>query len=196
MGLICLQVRLLYTEETIIAILLGVMLWILIATWRNVPISITHSVLGTLIGVAIAWSLYSGQNFLISMNWVNVGIIFLGLLISPLLGFVIAYLAQGAIDKLMKRYTKGLTQIESAEKILQPFVLIFAGLNAISRSGNDSGKVLGVVYTLLNGNQSLSTDSIYIILIVGGFYAVGQFIVGRRLMVSVGSSTGGQLRSK
>ena len=126
------------------------------------------------------------------MNWVNVGIIFLGLLISPLLGFVIAYLAQGAIDKLMKRYTKGLTQIESAEKILQPFVLIFAGLNAISRSGNDSGKVLGVVYTLLNGNQSLSTDSIYIILIVGGFYAVGQFIVGRRLMVSVGSSTGGQ----
>ena len=42
-----------YTEETIIAILLGVMLWILIATWRNVPISITHSVLGTLIGVAI-----------------------------------------------------------------------------------------------------------------------------------------------
>ena len=128
------------------------------------------------------------------MNWVNVGIIFLGLLISPLLGFVIAYLAQEAIDKLMKRYTKGLTQIESAEKILQPFVLIFAGLNAISRSGNDSGKVLGVVYTLLNGNQSLSTDSIYIILIVGGFYAVGQFIVGRQLMVSVGSSTGGQFR--
>ena len=184
-----------YTEQMMLAALLSVMAWILIATWANVPVSITHSVLGSLFGLMLVWSLIVGQSYIGSMNWVNVGIILLGLLLSPAIGYGIAYVSQFAINRVMMHYSKSLTQIERVENVLRPWVLIFAGLNALSRAGNDSGKVIGVAFNLLNTNSTSLNEPVLEIILIGFIYAVGLYFAGRRLIMSVGGTTGGQLRS-
>src|SRR5271157_3402088 len=184
-----------YTEQMMLAVLLGVMVWILIATWTNVPVSITHSVLGAIFGLTLAWSLVVGPSYLASMNWVNVGIILAGLLVSPAIGYGLAYVAQFAINRVMKRYSEGLTHIEQAEKKIRPWVLIFAALNAVSRAGNDSGKVIGVAFSLLNMSSASSNEQVIEIIFIGVIYAIGLYFAGRKLIISVGGSTGGQLRA-
>jgi PiT family inorganic phosphate transporter len=185
-----------YSEGMMLAVLLSIAVWILIATWTNVPISITHSVVGALIGLALAWSLVAGKPFVASMNWVKVGEVIAGLLISPLIGFCLAYATQFAINRIMKHVTasKGLTRIERAENVLRPWVIVFAALNALSRAGNDSGKVIGVAFSMLTTGPSAGTQGLAELLIIAFIYAAGLYFVGRRLVISVGSSTGGSLR--
>lgn len=185
---------LIYTENMMLAVLLGVMAWILLATWTNVPVSITHSVLGAIFGIALMWPIVTNQPYIASMNWGNVGIILFGLLLSPIFGYLIAYLTQFAINRAIRHYGKGLTLVERAENHLRLWVLLFAALNAISRSGNDSGKVIGAAFSLLGLSGSLSSQTVVTLLIIGVVYAFGLYFVGWRLVMSVGIATGEQLR--
>lgn len=74
----------------VLALLTSAMLWN-IGTWYfGIPVSSSHTLIGAIIGVGLVSSLFSGGGFGSGVNWAKAGEVGLSLLISPLLGFVLA----------------------------------------------------------------------------------------------------------
>ncbi|MBD8553363.1 inorganic phosphate transporter [Rhizobium sp. CFBP 8762] len=67
-----------------LAALLSSALWINLATWANVPVSTTHSIVGGVIGAGIA---ASGAD---TVNWASIAVIALGWVFTPLIGGALA----------------------------------------------------------------------------------------------------------
>ncbi len=68
------------------AALLGGSFWITIATWKELPISTTHSIVGGMVG----FGLVAGGPSVV--NWFKLGSVVVSWVISPILGGIIAYL--------------------------------------------------------------------------------------------------------
>ncbi|MBW1841849.1 MAG: inorganic phosphate transporter, partial [Deltaproteobacteria bacterium] len=66
--------------------LLAAALWVSFATWKSLPVSTTHSIVGAMIGYGIMAGGFS------VINWVKLAAVVASWIISPLFSIVIAYL--------------------------------------------------------------------------------------------------------
>ena len=107
-----------------LAVLLSTTTWLIIASQTGAPISTTHSVVGSIFGIAIVWSLFPGRSFAASRNWGKMLEIALGWVISPILGFLMALFFQWLLEKIMRK-TKANTGILRVEKIRESLYVYF-----------------------------------------------------------------------
>jgi len=75
--------------------LLAAAIWSTLATWKEMPISTTHSIIGALVGFGIVAGGFS------SINWGVVGSVAASWVISPVGGCILAYLVFRIIVKLI-----------------------------------------------------------------------------------------------
>lgn len=68
-----------------LAALLSAAMWISFATWRSLPVSTTHSIVGAMIGFGIIAGGFS------MVNWIQLGAIVSSWIISPVFSLVISY---------------------------------------------------------------------------------------------------------
>ena len=179
-----------YNSNMIFAILVGTSFWLLLASKTSVPISTTHSVVGSVFGISIVWSISTKQSFLFSINWLNMGTIALGWVISPLLGFFGAMGGQFIINRLLKNRNNSLLQVEKNETIFRYLIIFFACVNQFSRGGNDSGNAIGIFYGLVKSNEIENSLMTSLILIAGVAFALGLVLIGKNLIKTVGTTTG------
>src|SRR5210317_2261220 len=78
-----------------LAALLAAAVWLMIASSRGWPVSTTHSIVGALVGFAVAGI---GVN---AVHWVKIGQIAASWVISPALGGFLAYLLMVSIRRLI-----------------------------------------------------------------------------------------------
>jgi len=78
-----------------LAALLAAAIWLMIASWRGWPVSTTHSIVGALVGFAIAGI---GTD---AVHWNKVGMILASWVISPALGGFLAYMLMMSIRKFI-----------------------------------------------------------------------------------------------
>jgi PiT family inorganic phosphate transporter len=69
-----------------LAALLAAALWVSFATWKSLPVSTTHSIVGAMIGFGITAGGFS------VINWPNLGAVVLSWVISPVFAMVIGFL--------------------------------------------------------------------------------------------------------
>ena len=69
-----------------LAAMLAAALWVSYATWRSLPVSTTHSIVGAMIGFGITAGGFS------VINWGKLGAIVLSWIISPVLSLIIGYI--------------------------------------------------------------------------------------------------------
>lgn len=75
--------------------LLAASLWVSFATWKSLPVSTTHSIVGSMIGFGIMAGGFS------VIQWAKLGAVVLSWIISPLFSMVIAYVMLKIIFKLI-----------------------------------------------------------------------------------------------
>ena len=78
-----------------LAALLAAALWVSFATWKSLPVSTTHSIVGSMIGFGIiagGWSV---------INWLKLGAVVMSWIISPLFSLVISYAAFKIIVRMI-----------------------------------------------------------------------------------------------
>jgi len=75
--------------------LLAAALWVSFATWKSLPVSTTHSIVGAMIGFGIMAGGFS------VINWGKLGAVVLSWVISPVFAMVIAFLMFKAIVKFI-----------------------------------------------------------------------------------------------
>lgn len=78
-----------------LAALLAAAVWLMIASWRGWPVSTTHSIVGALVGFAVAGI---GVD---AVHWGKIGQIAASWVVSPALGGLIAYLLMMSIRKVI-----------------------------------------------------------------------------------------------
>lgn len=175
-----------YNVTMMLAVILSTSIWIIVASRTGAPISTTHSVVGAVFGIGIVWFITTPNSFFEAFNWLKIGEVFLGWFISPVLGFIGAYLVQVVVTKINENFSKGLHQIERYEKIYG-YLLIFAvGLTQLSRGGNDSANAIGIYFGLINSGDMVSELLPVLMLISGLSIALGLYFVGRNVIKSVG----------
>ena len=137
----------------VFALLIAAILWNLSTWWLGLPASSSHTMVGSIIGVGIANQLMSNHAGTAGVDWEQVTKVFRVLLISPLVGFGVAWLLMLLTKKLVK-YPALFTAPKGDEPppflIRALLVLTCTGVS-FGHGSNDGQKGMGLIMLILIG---------------------------------------------
>lgn len=173
----------------LIASILGAVVWNIV-TWKiGIPSSSTHALIGGLIGAA--WtangpnSILWGVSELFTGNHQLVGIVKVvaSLILSPLIGFIIAYVIQ-KISTLLLRNAKF-----SINGTINKLQWLVAAALAFSHGANDSQKITGLISLALISAGVVSSHAVPLLikLAVGLVMFLGTALGGWKIMKTLGN---------
>ena len=136
----------------ILALLLTAIIWNLGTWYLGIPCSSSHTLIGSIFGVSIAYMLLPGSHA-IALNWKKISDTGLSLLISPVFGFGLSFLLMLLLPRIIKN--KKLYK-EPEDKKAPPIwirsILIFTCMSvSYSHGSNDGQKGVGLIMIILIG---------------------------------------------
>jgi PiT family inorganic phosphate transporter len=159
--------------------LTGAIVWNLLTWWLGIPSSSSHALVGGLIGAAMA---KAGPAAVV---WGGVGVIGSAIVLSPLIGFLLAMILVLATSWLAVRSTP--FAVDRRFRILQ---FVSSSLLSLAHGGNDAQKTMGII-TLLLYSQGVLTGSfhvpLWVVLSCQGAMALGTLCGGWRIVRTVGT---------
>ena len=137
----------------VFALLIAAILWNLGTWWFGLPASSSHTLIGSIIGVGIANQLMSVKTGTSGVDWVQAANIGKSLLLSPIFGFVIAYLLLTVVKAIIK--DKRLYEAPKGDApppwwIRGLLILTCTGVSFFHGS-NDGQKGMGLIMLILIG---------------------------------------------
>jgi phosphate/sulfate permease len=136
----------------VISLLLAGVIWNLWTWWYGLPVSSSHTLIGSILGVGLANSLLTQGN-LAGVNWGKAVEVALSLLISPILGFVLA----AGLLLLMKRIFKSPSlyhppgEGDNPPHWIRGVLLATCGGVSLAHGSNDGQKGMGLILLVLIG---------------------------------------------
>jgi PiT family inorganic phosphate transporter len=137
----------------VFALLVAAILWNLATWWKGLPASSSHTMIGSILGVGIANQLMQGNSGTAGVDWEQVTKVFKALLISPLVGFIMAALLF-FVFKLLARDPRLYKAPEGTAP--PPFyirLLLIGTCGGVSyfHGSNDGQKGMGLIMLILVG---------------------------------------------
>src|SRR5215467_9931399 len=137
----------------VFALLVAAILWNLGTWWLGLPASSSHTLIGSIIGVGIANQLMSARTGTSGVDWAQAANIGKSLLLSPIFGFVLAFLLLTLVKAIIKE-----KRLYEAPKGNQPPPFWIRGLLVLTCTGvsffhgsNDGQKGMGLIMLILIG---------------------------------------------
>jgi inorganic phosphate transporter, PiT family len=165
------------TEKTVLAAVVGAIVWNLITWWLGLPSSSSHALIGGLIGAALAASQ--------TVQWQGVtDKVLVPMVVSPLIGFGLSYLFMVAILWLFRRRNAVRTQ-----RGFRWAQIASAATMAFGHGTQDAQKTMGVIFvTLVVSGHLDSSASIpfWVILSAAAAISLGTYSGGWRIMRTLG----------
>ena len=171
------------TNEVVVAVFLGAVIWDLI-TWRfGLPTSSTHAIVGGVIGAAAA---YKGLSII---KFAGLKKVITGLLISPIIGVVVA-LSVMILFLWVFRH-KPPAQVNRRFRLIQ---VLTASLMAFSHGENDGQKSMGVIAMALFSASALAVGGkvpefhipLWVMIACAAAMGLGSGAGGWRIIKTVG----------
>ncbi len=176
-----------YTTFMLLAVLISSMIWLIIGSFAGIPLSSTHSTVGSIFGVLIAYSfLVGGVEPGNALNYKKLGNVVLSWFISPAIALLMTYVLYKIISKFYLYRLKGLTEIEKSERNFTRMLLI-AVIFAEVWVGANSAEVIGIFYGMRNSGMISPSQYIFFIVIAGINIFLGIFLVGRFVIKNLAS---------
>lgn len=122
----------------VLAALVGALVWNIVTWFYGIPSSSSHALIGGLIGAA---SLKAGVQ---SIEIHGITKVLVSIVVSPLFGFVLAFLIMGIVSRLL--FHANPARVSSGSRKLQ---FVSAALYSIGHGGNDAQKTMGIIAVLL-----------------------------------------------
>lgn len=170
------------TELVVFAALVGAIFWAALATHTGMPVSISHCLIGGLVGSSIA---AAGASVLIWGTPLK-GFLstLLFIVISPLVGALLGFLLVIGVGRLFRRRSPG-----SLATGFRRAQLVSSAFYSIGHGGNDAQKTAGIVTFLLIGvGLQAKADPIpfWILLISYATIALGTLLGGWKVIRTLG----------
>ena len=158
------------TPAVVFGALVGAMFWNVLTWLKGIPSSSSHALIGGLLGAGIA---HAGFGAVESSGTTKT---MAAILLSPMIGFMIAMLLMLATSWLFKP-----VQPRKAEGVFKVFHLMSSAAYSISHGANDAQKSMGIIAVLLYSTGYL-----------GGDFSVPEWVViSCYLAISLGTLSGG-----
>ena len=136
----------------VFALLVAAILWNLATWWRGLPASSSHTMIGSIIGVGIANQLMQGNSGTAGVEWEQVTKVFKALLVSPLIGFVLAALSFFSSSSCSRS-----APLQGPEGTAPPpfyircLLILTCGGVSYAHGSNDGQKGMGLIMLILVG---------------------------------------------
>ena len=167
-----------------LAAILAAGFWITFATFYNLPVSTSHSIVGAVLGFGLV-SAHSGIIAYSDINWMVLAKIVGSWLLSPLLGAVLAYLIFVLIRSLLLQQADDPYAIEKKFVFLQVLTACYI---AFAHGSNDVANAVGPLSAAMS-TLGLTDGTVPIwILVIGGFgMVIGLATWGYRVIETIGT---------
>lgn len=160
------------------AALIAAITWNLITWWWGLPSSSSHTLVGGLVGAAIA---SSGPGSVIMGGVIKI-VAFI--VIAPLLGMVIGFIITTIVQFLARKHTPF-----GIDKHFRRLQLLSAAAFSLGHGGNDAQKSMGIIWVALIVTGLATKDdkiAIWIVLSCHSAIALGTLFGGWRIVKTMG----------
>ncbi len=160
------------------AALIAAITWNLITWWWGLPSSSSHTLVGGLVGAAIA---SAGPGSVITGGVIKI-VAFI--VIAPLLGMVIGFIITTIVQLLAQKHTPF-----GIDKYFRRFQLLSAAAFSLGHGGNDAQKSMGIIWVaLIISGLTTKDDKIdmWIVLSCQAAIALGTLFGGWRIVKTMG----------
>jgi len=162
----------------IAAALLAAITWNLITWWYGLPSSSSHTLVGGLVGAAVASTGWS------SVVFAGVIKIVAFIVIAPLLGMVMSFIISGIVIFFAKNQSPS-----TIDKHFRRLQLLSAAAFSLGHGGNDAQKSMGIIWVaLIVTGLATKNDPIalWIVLSCHAAIALGTLLGGWRIVKTMG----------
>jgi inorganic phosphate transporter, PiT family len=159
--------------------LMGAICWNLLTWWLGIPSSSSHALIG---GLAGAGMMKAG---LTAIVWSGLGVTAAAIVLSPLLGFLLALLLVLIVSWAFVRSMP--SAVDNTFRTLQ---LVSAAFYSLGHGGNDAQKTMGVIAVLLYSQGFLGAAfyvPFWVILTCQAAMGLGTLLGGWRIVHTMGS---------
>lgn len=138
------------------ALLITAIFWNLLTWYLGIPCSSSHTLIGSILGVGLAYSLLPEATSE-AVNWSKASDIGLSLLVSPLFGFSVTIILMYIIRSLTKKTSYGDSLFKEPKKDKPPppwirgILIVTCTLVSFFHGSNDGQKGVGLVMLILIG---------------------------------------------
>jgi len=165
--------------SVIFGALFGAIVWNIV-TWNlGIPSSSSHALIGGLTGAAIAKAGFD------AVVYGGLAITALGIVMSPLLGFVLAQVLVVIVHWASRRATP--FAVDRRFRVLQ---LVSASLYSLGHGGNDAQKTMGIIAVLLFSQGALGGEfhvPFWVVISCQAAMGLGTLLGGWRIVHTMGS---------
>jgi PiT family inorganic phosphate transporter len=184
-GLILPQV---VSPHLVLAALLAAIFWTFLCTWKGLPISVSHALIGAMAGAALV------EGGAAALYWEKIGIIAVFIVCSPLIGFVLGALNMVATLWICRKRTP-----RGVDRTFRGLQLVSAAVYSLSHGLNDAQKTMGIIFALLmsvpalqswathDGNPESKQLAWWIILSCHAAIALGTYFGGWKVVHTLGN---------
>ena len=184
----------------IFSFLISAILWNLGTWWFGLPISSSHTLIGSIVGVGIAASLILPEGGVAhGINWGQLKMAGISLLVSPIVGYLLSY----ALMKVAKRLNVGVNRPppeldKPPPRRMRAFLLLTSLGVSFAHGSNDGQKGMGIVMLVLFGlfphDYSLDPAQggipFWVKLIVAIVLGLGTMVGWKRVVTTIGERIG------
>lgn len=159
--------------------LMGAICWNLITWWLGLPSSSSHALVGGLAGAGV---MKAGTGAIV---WSGFGITGAAIVLSPLLGFLLALLLVLLVAWTFVRSTP-----VAVDNIFRSLQLTSAALYSLGHGGNDAQKTMGIIAVLLYSQGHLGQEFYvpsWVVLSCQASMALGTLMGGWRIVHTLGA---------
>ncbi|HNV53017.1 MAG TPA: inorganic phosphate transporter [Tenuifilaceae bacterium] len=154
----------------IFSALIGAALWVYICTHFGLPISVSHSLIGGMVGPAL---FFHGPSAVVAAGIIKVSVF---IILSPIIGFVLGYLLMVLTYWLLRNKKPG-----SVDHWFRYLQLLSSAFFSLGHGGNDAQKTMGIIAVLLFSTGYLGAE----------FYVPQWVVFSCYLAIGLGTLTGG-----
>jgi PiT family inorganic phosphate transporter len=154
----------------ILATLVGAIIWSYVCTHMGFPISVSHALVGGLVGAALA---KGGIKSLIIPGLLKISFF---IVLAPLIGLLLGYMLMILVMWICRRHSP-----QVVDRWFRRLQLVSAALYSIGHGTNDAQKTMGIIAMLLFSTGHLGST----------FYVPFWVIISCYLAISLGTLSGG-----
>ncbi|MDB5627882.1 MAG: phosphate transporter [Tardiphaga sp.] len=164
--------------RVIFAALMGAIVWNIVTWALGIPSSSSHALIGGLLGAGLA------KAGLSAAVWGGLAKALLAIVLSPLVGFVLALVLVAIVSWAAVRSTP--FAVDRAFRILQ---FVSASLYSLGHGGNDAQKTMGIIAVLLYSQGYLGSEfsvPFWVVMACQCAMALGTLMGGWRIVRTMG----------
>ncbi len=167
------------TNLVVLAALVGAILWDLFTWYYGLPVSSSHALIGGLAGAGVTAARTWGV-----LVWDGIGKTLLFMVLSPLIGLVLAFVLMLAATWAFRKATPRLV-----DRLFRRLQLVSAAFVSLAHGTNDAQKTMGIIAALLFANGYLGSRfavPLWVVLAANATMGAGTAAGGWRIVKTMG----------